>query len=86
VLTVTALDVTEDVDGDGLPTVGRVVIEPGSIGLRIEPVAFGPLILTSTDGRVSRFPRAQVRFIADDGRQGSGWVEWNQPQSEVAGR
>jgi hypothetical protein len=49
--------------------------------LAIEPVAFGPLLLTSTDGRVSRFPRAMARFTADDGRTGTGWIEWNQPEA-----
>ena len=43
-------------------------------------MAFGPLVLTAPDGRVSRFPRAQVEFVTTDGRTGSGWVEWNQPQ------
>lgn len=86
VLTVSALEVTEDGDGVGFPTKGRAAIEPGGIDLTIEPVAFGPLVLTSTDGRVSRFTRAQVRFVAADGRHGTGWVEWNQPQPDAAGR
>ena len=43
------------------------------------PVAFGPVLLCDDDGRTSRFPRAMVRCTADDGRTGSGWIEWNQP-------
>jgi hypothetical protein len=85
-ITVTALDVTEITDADGFPTSGRARIEPGGIDLTIDPVAFGPLVLTAADGRVSRFPRAQVRLTASDGRRGSGWVEWNQPQSPPEGR
>ena len=79
-VTVTALEVTEETDADGFPTTGRARIEPGAIDLTVTPVAFGPLVLTAPDGRVSRFPRAQVEFVATDGRTGSGWVEWNQPQ------
>jgi hypothetical protein len=45
----------------------------------IEPVAFGPVLLPAPDGRVGRFPRAVARFSTDDGRVGTGWVEWNQP-------
>jgi hypothetical protein len=43
------------------------------------PLAFAPVAMTSPDGRVSHFPRALCRFIADDGRSGYGWTEWNQP-------
>ena len=84
-VTVTGLDVTEVTDADGFPSTGRARIEPGGIDLTIDPVAFGPLVLTATDGRVSRFPRAQVRLTAADGREGSGWVEWNQPQPPSVG-
>ncbi len=86
VVTLTGLDVSEETDTDGLPTTARARLDPEGIDLTIEPVAFGPLVLTATDGRVSRFPRAQVRFTAADGRRGSGWVEWNQPQADAAGR
>lgn len=43
------------------------------------PLAFAPVAMTSPDGRVSHFPRALCQFIADDGRSGYGWTEWNQP-------
>jgi len=62
----------------GLPTEGRWKI--GDLDLRVEPVAFAPVLLTADDGRVSRFPRAWTRFVASDGRTGHGWTEWNQPQ------
>ena len=80
VTTVDGLDVTEDEDADGLPTAARARMAPTGLDLAIEPVAFAPLVLTATDGRISRFPRAMVRFTATDGRAGTGWIEWNQPQ------
>jgi hypothetical protein len=73
------LDVAEDLGDEGLPTAGRAAVEPGGLELDIEPVAFGPLLLVSSDGRTSRFPRAVARFVARDGRSGTGWIEWNQP-------
>jgi len=79
VVTVTGLDVTEELGVEGMPTVARARIEPSGIDLTIEPIGYGPLVLTAPDGRVSRFPRAAVRLVAADGRTGSGWIEWNQP-------
>jgi len=49
--------------------------------LSIQPVAFGPLLLTAPDGRVSQFPRAMCQVVADDGRAGVAWVEWNRNKS-----
>jgi hypothetical protein len=66
----------EDTDEDGFPSSGHVAI--GELSLDIEPIAFGPALL-SWSGKVSRFPRAMCRFTAPDGRQGLGWTEWNQP-------
>jgi hypothetical protein len=45
--------------------------------LAVEPLAFAPLRLVASDGRVTHFPRAMCRFTAEDGRTGLGWVEWN---------
>jgi hypothetical protein len=39
-----------------------------------------PVLLTSADGRLSRFPRAWVNVSTTDGRTGVGWVEWNRNQ------
>ncbi len=75
----TSLDVTEELGPEGLPQQGRAQIGPGGLDLRIEPLAFGPVVLEAPDGRVSRFPRALARFDAADGRSGLGWIEWNQP-------
>ena len=77
--TLVGLDISEELGPEGLPTSARMVLDPSGIELLVEPVAYGPLVLTADDGRVSRFPRAQVRFTASDGRTGSGWIEWNQP-------
>lgn len=66
-------------DRHGLPTAGTWRV--GELDLRVDPVAFSPVLLTSPEGRTSRFPRAWCRFTAPDGRQGQGWTEWNQPQA-----
>jgi len=85
VVTIESLDVTEELGVEGMPMSARAGIEPGGLELAIEPVAYAPLVLTSSDGRVSRFPRGQVRFTASDGRQGTGWIEWNQPDPQSSG-
>jgi hypothetical protein len=47
--------------------------------LDVQPLAFSPVLLVHPDGRQDRFPRAMARFAAADGRNGLGWIEWNQP-------
>ena len=86
VATIVVLDVTEELGVEGMPTAARARIEPGGLELAIEPIAYAPLVLTASDGRVSRFPRGQVRFTASDGRQGAGWIEWNQPDPASTGQ
>ncbi len=39
-----------------------------------------PVLLRSSDGRISHFPRAWATVTTDDGRTGVGWVEWNRNQ------
>jgi len=39
------------------------------------------VLLTSPDGRVSRFPRAWATVVTADGRSGIGWLEWNRIQT-----
>jgi len=46
--------------------------------LSVEPIAYGPLLLTAPDGRVTHFQRAMARVRTADGRPGLGWIEWNQ--------
>jgi hypothetical protein len=68
----------EEVDENGFPTAGR--IEVGDLHLEVAPRYFSPVLLTDPDARVSRFPRCLARFADASGRQGLGWIEWNQPQ------
>ncbi len=86
VRSVVSLEVTEELGDEGLPRSARARIEPDSLDLRIEPLAFGPVMLEATDGRISRFPRAVARFVAADGRSGLGWIEWNQPEGTDGAR
>jgi len=74
------LDVTEELGVEDMPSVGHAGIDPGDLELTIEPLAFAPLLLSSADGRMSRFPRAMARFTDASGCRGVGWVEWNQVQ------
>jgi hypothetical protein len=70
-----ALEVVEG--REGLPE--RASIGCCDLDLRVEPLAFSPVLLVAPDGRQARFPRALCRFTAADGRRGAGWAEWNQP-------
>jgi hypothetical protein len=65
---------------NGLITEARIESVPGDLVLDVEPLAFGPVLLTAPDGRVSQFPRAMCRASSADGRAGLGWVEWNRNQ------
>jgi hypothetical protein len=69
--------VTENVGDHGFPAAASV--RHDAFAVDVEPLAFGPILLTAPDGRVGRFPRASARFRAADGRSGLGWIEWNQP-------
>ncbi|HKY58063.1 MAG TPA: hypothetical protein VJL80_08510, partial [Aeromicrobium sp.] len=77
---VTSLQMSEKVADDGLIAGSEMTIEPGTLHLNVEPVAFGALRLDAPDGRVSHFPRAMARVTTNDGRTGTGWIEWNRPQ------
>ncbi|MFL6156551.1 MAG: phosphotransferase, partial [Marmoricola sp.] len=65
---------------DGLVTVARIATEPGGTVLDVAPLAFGPLLLTAPDGRVTHFQRAMAKVTTADGRSGLGWIEWNRVQ------
>lgn len=71
-------EVDTDLGDEQLPTAARMALGP--LSMEVEPVATGPVLLESPDGRRSRFPRALCRFRSTDGRVGVGWTEWNQPQ------
>ena len=68
----------EEVGDEGLPTSGRIGV--GELELSVTPRYFAPVLLEDPNGRLSRFPRCLARYRADDGREGFGWIEWNQPQ------
>jgi hypothetical protein len=73
----TGFSAQTDFGPDDFPRQSRLRI-PGA-PMTAVPLAFAPVAMTSPDGRVSHFPRALCQFIADDGRSGYGWTEWNQP-------
>jgi hypothetical protein len=80
---VSAVSRGQDLGREGLPD--RGVVRLDDLELAIEPVAFSPVLLTSPEGRTSRFPRALCRYRAGDGRTGVGWTEWNQPSPAGGG-
>jgi hypothetical protein len=71
---------TEVVAENGLITRARIESGPDRLGVDVEPLAYGAILLTAPDGRISHFPRAMCRVRTDDGRSGVGWVEWNRNQ------
>jgi hypothetical protein len=77
-MTGTDVAIRSELLGDeGLPVSARWQV--ADLAMTMDPVAFSPVLLTSVDGRVGRFPRAWVEVVTDDGRHGHAWVEWNQP-------
>jgi hypothetical protein len=95
VLTITSLSVDEKLGHVGLPTTARIELTARDLmgdsgdsdhqvelGIDVEPLAYGPVLLQDDDGRTSRFPRAIVRYRTNEGRSGAGWIEWNQPQPQ----
>ncbi len=76
---------SEEVGPDGLVTSARILYGE-ELAVEVEPIAFGPLRLQAPDGRVSQFPRAMCRVLAQDGRRGVAWVEWNRNVSAGEGR
>ena len=65
---------------NGLVSEASIESGPPTLDLAVTPVAFGALRLQAPDGRLSLFPRAMCRVRAADGREGTGWVEWNRVQ------
>jgi len=75
---VTRIERSQELGEHGFPTQGHMRLD--DLTLEIDPVAFSPVLLTATDGRLTRFPRALCRFTdTATGRAGVGWTEWNQP-------
>jgi Phosphotransferase enzyme family len=70
--------VARETFGDNeLPLGTTLELEPGGVTASIDVRGHAPVLLTSTDGRLSRFPRAWATVTTTDGRTGVGWVEWN---------
>ncbi len=74
-----SVSASEQIGPDGLIESARISYD--ELALEVKPLAFGPLRLESSDGRVSQFPRAMCRVRAPDGREGTGWMEWNRNAS-----
>jgi hypothetical protein len=77
---VASLQMSNDFADNGLATATEMTIEPGGLQLRVEPLAFGALRLDARDGRSTHFPGAMASVRTNDGRVGTGWIEWNRPQ------
>jgi hypothetical protein len=75
-----SVHMSEVIEENGLISSAQITSGPPELALRVEPLAFGALRLEAPDGRVSLFPRAMCRVRAQDGRTGTGWVEWNRVQ------
>jgi hypothetical protein len=75
-----SVETDEEVAEDGLIEHARIAVDRGLPQLDVTPLAFGPLLLTAPDGRVTHFPRAMCRLTSEDGHSGLGWVEWNRNQ------
>jgi len=74
-----AIRASEQPQRDGLIASARIGY--GELEVDVDPLAFGPLLLSAPDGRISQFPRAMCRVRATDGREGLAWVEWNRNAS-----
>ncbi|MEZ0342165.1 phosphotransferase [Mycobacterium sp. pV006] len=65
-----------------LPVQLQLACAPGDFDATFEVRGHAPVLLTSPDGRLSRFPRAWGTVTTADGRSGVGWVEWNRSQGD----
>ena len=63
---------------DGLPLTAQLGFADLTVDITLRGHA--PVLLSSPDGRLSRFPRAWGTVETPDGRTGVGWIEWNQSQ------
>lgn len=70
----------EAIADNGLPISTTLTYHPGDVSATIDIRGHAPVLLTSTDGRISHFPRAWATVTTTDGRTGVGWVEWNRNQ------
>ena len=78
----TAVLAEEVVDPDHLVRRAKVrysARDAEDVILDVRPVGHAPLRLDCPDARggVAWFPRAWAEVVAQDGRSGRGWIEWN---------
>ncbi len=71
---------TETFGPDDLPVGTELALDPTGVTAAVQILGHAPVLLTSADGRVSRFPRAWATVTTGDGRTGVGWLEWNRNQ------
>ena len=78
---VTAFEADEVLGAEGIPIAATLTIN--GTAFDVEPLAWSPVLLVGPDGREARFPRGLARFTErggdHDGREGLGWIEFNQP-------
>jgi hypothetical protein len=67
----------DDLDEHGL--LRSSVIRLGDVEWAVTPLAHAPVLLTDGEGRATRFARSLCRWRGDDGQEGVGWYERNQP-------
>jgi hypothetical protein len=72
---------TETFGDDDLPLGTTLEVSPADLVATLDVRGHAPVLLTSPDGRVSRFPRAWGTVSTSDGRTGVGWFEWNRNQT-----
>ena len=75
-----AVTAQETFADNGLPVQTTLTLSPGDVVATVDARGHAPVLLTSSDGKVSQFPRAWVTVTTADGRRGVGWVEWNRNQ------
>lgn len=66
---------------DGLLPVSRHQIADPPLVLTASPLHHAPVRVDAPDGRSSCLARALCRYVAADGRSGTGWAEWCTPAS-----
>lgn len=67
----------ETFGANDLPLGTTLELGPGDVVASVVIQGHAPVLLTSLDGSVSRFPRAWATVDTADGRTGVGWIEWN---------
>jgi hypothetical protein len=79
-----SVTMSADVRPDRLVDRASVSVGPDEVSMEITPVAWGPILLKAPDGRIADFPRAMCHLTTEDGRTGTGWIEWNRVRREAA--